>query len=82
MAGVELRSSAPRSDDNTRITAGPMRDWGAVEGFCFEGSNCVWDVRGAYGPRLLRRDTCGLNGFGGDDRGFVLNTRHGGERQQ
>jgi hypothetical protein len=123
MAGVALRSAAPRSADNTRITAGPMRDWGAVEGFCFEGSNCVWDVpgggtvlailhptssrvqrmttdargwrtlngirrgstlrelRGAYGRRLVRRDTCGLNGFGGDNRGFVLNTRHAGERR-
>jgi hypothetical protein len=123
MAGVALRSHAPRSDDNTRITAGPMQAWGAVEGFCFEGSNCVWDVAGggsvlallhptssrvqrmwttargwrtgkgihrgstsrtlrsAYGNRLVRRDTCGLNGFGGDSRGYVLNTRHAGERR-
>jgi hypothetical protein len=123
MAGVALRSHAPRSGDNTRITAGPMRDWGAVENFCFEGSNCLWDVpgggsvlallhptssrvqrmwtsargwrtlngirrgstlrelRGAYGRRLVRRDTCGLNGFGGVNRGFVLNTRHAGERR-
>ena len=100
-----------------------MQDWGAVEGFCFEGTNCAWDVprrrqragdpapdqlaraadddrrhglahaqrlrrgstlrelRGAYGRRLVRRDTCGLNGFGGDNRGFVLNTRHAGERR-
>ena len=100
-----------------------MRDWGAVDGFCFEATNCAWDVRGggsvlailhptssrvqrmaaaatgwrtdsgirrgstlaalrrAYGARINRRDTCDLNGFGGDNRGYVLNTRHAGERR-
>jgi hypothetical protein len=35
----------------------------------------------AYGRRLVRRTTCGLNGFGGVSTGFVLNSRHGGERR-
>jgi len=35
----------------------------------------------AYGTRISRRDTCGLNGFGGDNRGFVYPTRRSGERR-
>jgi hypothetical protein len=35
----------------------------------------------AYGNRIVRRTTCGLNGFGGVSAGFVLNTRHNGQRR-
>lgn len=35
----------------------------------------------AYGQRIARRTTCGLNGFGGVSTGFVLNTRQGGQRR-
>jgi hypothetical protein len=38
-------------------------------------------LRRAYGRRIARRTTCGLNGFGGQNRGFVLNGRHHGERR-
>ena len=44
-------------------------------------NSTVTTLRNAYGTLLLRRDTCGLNGFGGDNRGYVLNTRVGGERR-
>jgi hypothetical protein len=123
MAGVSLRTSAPRNADNDRVTSGPLKPWGKVVEFCFEGSNCLWKVpgggtveailnptsskvqrmnttapgwrtgkgirhtstvtalRAAYGTLLLRRNTCGLNGFGGDNHGYVLNTRVGGERR-
>jgi hypothetical protein len=123
MAGVPLRTHAPRNADNNQVTSGPLEDWGRVSGFCFEGTNCLWDVTGggsagailnatsstvqrmhtdaprwrtgkgirhgsrvsalrtAYGPRIARRTTCGLNGFGGTNVGYVLNTRSGGERR-
>ncbi len=35
----------------------------------------------AYGSRIARRTTCGLNGFGGVSTGFVLNTRQDGQRR-
>jgi hypothetical protein len=38
-------------------------------------------VQRAYGQRVVRRTTCGLNGFGGVNTGFVLNTRHQGQRR-
>jgi hypothetical protein len=38
-------------------------------------------LRRAYGRRLVRRTTCGLNGFGGLSTGFVLNSRRHGERR-
>jgi hypothetical protein len=38
-------------------------------------------LRRAYGRRIVRRTTCGLNGFGGVSTGFVLNSRHHGERR-
>jgi hypothetical protein len=38
-------------------------------------------LRRAYGRRLLRRTTCGLNGFGGVSTGLVLNSRHQGQRR-
>jgi hypothetical protein len=38
-------------------------------------------LRRAYGTRIVRRTACGLNGFGGVSTGFVLNTRHNGQRQ-
>jgi hypothetical protein len=38
-------------------------------------------LRRAYGRRLVRRTTCGLNGFGGLSTGFVLNSRHDGQRR-
>jgi hypothetical protein len=38
-------------------------------------------LRRAYGRRIVRRTTCGLNGFGGVSTGFVLNSRHHEERR-
>ncbi|MGI9100701.1 MAG: hypothetical protein ACR2H2_19810 [Solirubrobacteraceae bacterium] len=38
-------------------------------------------LRRVYGRRIVRRTTCGLNGFGGDSTGFVMNSRHRGERR-
>lgn len=38
-------------------------------------------LRRAYGRRLVRRTTCGLNGFGGISTGYVLNSRRHGERR-
>jgi hypothetical protein len=35
----------------------------------------------AYGRRIVRRTTCGLNGFGGLSTGYVLNTSHHGQRR-
>src|SRR4051794_25062561 len=48
MAGVALASKAPKSAMGDRILAGPLAGWGPVDGsgFCFEGSNCEWDVSG------------------------------------
>ncbi len=54
MAGVRLGQSAPRSEDSTRILAAPMSGWGPMTGFCFEGSNCPWDVPGGGGVAVLR----------------------------
>jgi hypothetical protein len=38
-------------------------------------------LRRAYGRRIVRRATCGLNGFGGVSTGFVLNSRDHGQRR-
>jgi hypothetical protein len=38
-------------------------------------------LRRAYGRRIVGRTTCGLNGFGGMSTGFVMNSRHRGERR-
>jgi len=38
-------------------------------------------LRRTYGRRLVRRTTCGLNGFGGVSEGYVLNSRRHGERR-
>ena len=38
-------------------------------------------LRRAYGRRIVRRTTCGLNGFGGVSTGFVLNSRYRGQRR-
>jgi hypothetical protein len=38
-------------------------------------------LRRFYGRRIVRRTTCGLNGFGGQSTGFVLNGRRHRERR-
>jgi hypothetical protein len=38
-------------------------------------------LRRAYGRRLVRRTTCGLDGFGGVSTGLVLNSRDHGQRR-
>jgi hypothetical protein len=38
-------------------------------------------LRRVYGRRIVRRATCGLNGFGGQSTGFVLTGRRHGERR-
>jgi hypothetical protein len=47
MAGVKVGAKiALRRASPQRVTAGPMRAWGPVDGFCFEGSTCGWKVPG------------------------------------
>ena len=123
MAGVPLALYVPRTAANDAVVSGPLTAWGQMQGFCFEGTNCLWNVSGggttqvildarngrisrmvtnakrwrtsagvgrgsttgalrrAYGRRIVRRATCGLNGFGGDNIGYVLPGRRDGERR-
>lgn len=120
MAGATLRAAATLGP-NSETVSGVFSAWGPVEGFCFEGSNCMWKVPGGgsvlailtpgrverlmtsapnwrtargigpgasmrsvrrlYGRRVQPLTTCGLNGFGGDNRGLVLRSRANGERR-
>jgi hypothetical protein len=68
----------PRSSRVQRIaTTAP--GWRTARGIAAGSTTTA--LRRAYGRRLLRRTTCGLNGFGGDNSGFVVNNRRRGERR-
>jgi hypothetical protein len=48
MAGVKVGATVAlkRGAKPQRVTSGPMRAWGPVLGFCFEGTSCAWRIPG------------------------------------
>lgn len=44
MGGAELASHASLNKAVDRVLSGVLAGWGPVQGFCFEASNCGWNV--------------------------------------
>ena len=74
---VELILHARNSRVQRAATSAP--GWRTARGIGRGSTTAA--VQRAYGQRVVRRTTCGLNGFGGVNTGFVLNTRHQGQRR-
>lgn len=74
---VEVILDARSSRVQRVVTSAPR--WRTARGIGSGSSTAA--LQRAYGRRLVRRTTCGLNGFGGVSTGFVLNSRHNGERR-
>jgi hypothetical protein len=74
---VEVILAARNSHVQRIATTAP--EWRTAGGIRLGSTTSA--LRRVYGRRIVRRTTCGLNGFGGQSRGFVLNGRHHGERR-
>jgi hypothetical protein len=74
---VEVILDARNSHVQRIATTAP--EWRTARGIRLGSTTSA--LRRVYGRRVVRRTTCGLNGFGGQSRGFVLNGRHHGERR-
>jgi hypothetical protein len=74
---VEVILDARNSRVQRVATSAP--GWRSVRGIGRGSTTAA--LQRAYGHRIVRRTTCGLNGFGGVSTGFVLNTRQEGQRR-